>query len=122
MYVQKRVKRKTISLHRYIMNNPDGVVDHINHNTLDNRKENLRVTSNANNLRNGTLRNNNKTGIKGVHFDKSRNKYHASIKVNYKSIYLGRYDSLEEAEKARKNAEMKYWAWKGDDDFDIPRV
>ena len=110
LYVQKRVNGKNIYLHRYIMNNPDGIVDHINHNTLDNRKNNLRITNNANNLRNGTLRTNNKTGINGVYYDRIRNKYLVKIKVNYKTIYLGRYNTLEEAKKVRKKAEIKYWA------------
>lgn len=112
LYVQKRVGKRIIYLHRYIMNFPDGVVDHINHNTLDNRKENLRVVSNADNIRNGTVRINNKTGVNGVYFRKDRNKYIARIKVNYKSINLGSFDTLEEATKVRKNAEIKYWAVK----------
>ena len=122
LYAQKRVNKNKIYLHRYILNNPEGVVDHINHNTLDNRKENLRITTNANNLRNGTLRNNNKTGIIGVYYSKKRKKYVATIKVNYKSIYLGRFNTLEEAKEKRKSAEIKYWAVEGEDAFDIPRV
>lgn len=115
-YVQKRVNGKNIYLHRYIMNCPKGkYVDHINHNTLDNRKENLRITTNANNLRNGEIRVNNKTGVKGVYFDNKRNKYVANIKVNYKGIFLGRFDTLEEAQKIRKEAEIKYWAVNGGD-------
>lgn len=109
LYAQKRVNKKNIYLHRYIMNNPNGIVDHINHNTLDNRKENLRITNNANNLRNGNIRKNNKSGINGVYYDKKRNKYSASIKVNYKNIFLGRFKTLEEAIKIRKQAELKYW-------------
>lgn len=122
LYVQKRVNKKILYLHKYIMNNTDGIIDHINHNTLDNRKCNLRITTNANNLRNGTIRTNNKTGVNGVYYDKSRNKYVASIKVNYKTIHLGRYNTLEEAKKIRKDAEVKYWAVKGSDEYDIPRV
>ena len=109
LYAQKRVNKKNIYLHRYIMNNPNGIVDHINHNTLDNRKENLRITNNSNNLRNGNIRKNNKSGINGVYYDKKRNKYSASIKVNYKNIFLGRFKTLEEAIKIRKQAELKYW-------------
>ena len=115
-YVQKRVNGKNIYLHRYIMNCPKGkYVDHKNHNTLDNRKQNLRITNNADNLRNGEIRINNKTGVKGVYFDNKRNKYVANIKVNYKGIFLGRFDTLEEAQKIRKEAEIKYWAVNGGD-------
>lgn len=115
-YVQKTVNDKHIYLHRYIMNCPkDKYVDHINHNTLDNRKQNLRITNNADNLRNGEIRVNNKTGVKGVYFDNKRNKYVANIKVNYKGIFLGRFDTLEEAAQVRKKAEIKYWAVNGGD-------
>lgn len=115
-YAQKRVNGKNIYLHRYIMNCPkDKYVDHINHNTLDNRKENLRITNNADNLRNGEIRINNKTGVKGVYFDNIRKKYVAKIKVNYKDIFLGRFDSLEKAQKIRREAEIKYWAMNGGD-------
>lgn len=115
-YVQKRVNGKNIYLHRYIMNCPKGkYVDHKNHNTLDNRKQNLRITNNADNLRNGEIRVNNKTGVKGVYFDNKRNKYVANIKVNYKGIFLGRFNTLEEATQVRKKAEIKYWAMNGGD-------
>lgn len=115
-YVQKRVNGKNIYLHRYIMNCPKGkYVDHKNHNTLDNRKQNLRITNNADNLRNGEIRVNNKTGVKGVYFDNKRNKYVANIKVNYKGIFLGRFNTLEEATQVRKEAEIKYWAMNGGD-------
>ena len=116
LYVQKRVNGKNIYLHRFITNCPIGkYVDHINHNTLDNRKENLRITNNADNLRNGTIRNNNTTGTNGVYYDKSRNKYVAHIKVNYKTKFLGRFDTLKDAIKKRKEAELIYWALEGSD-------
>jgi hypothetical protein len=109
-YAQKRINKKIVYLHKFIMKCDNGYVDHINHNTLDNQKSNLRITSNANNLRNGTLRKNNKTGVNGVHYDAIRKKYVARIKVNYKTISLGRYNTIEEATQARKEAEVKYWA------------
>ena len=113
LYAQKRVNGKNIYLHRYIMNAKKGdYIDHINHDTLDNRKDNLRITNNANNLRNGNIRINNTTGINGISYDKTRKKYVARIKVNYKTIFLGRFDTLKEATKIRKNAEIKYWAVK----------
>ncbi|MCA9312763.1 HNH endonuclease [Candidatus Saccharibacteria bacterium] len=98
-------------MHRFITNAPKGmVVDHISGNTLDNRQSNLRVCTNAANIRNGKLRINNSTGVQGVTWDKSRNKWQSRIKVNYKTVHLGRYNSLEEATKARKLAEKKYWS------------
>jgi DNA-binding XRE family transcriptional regulator len=50
----------------------------------------------------------NKSGVKGVSFDKERNKWVAQIKVGGKSINLGRYETLEEAAEARRQAERKY--------------
>ena len=111
-YFQKRLpNRKLIELHRWIMDFPEKgkFVDHINHNTLDNRKENLRVVSNSDNLKNARTRIDNKTGHKGVSFDKTRNKWSVGIKVNYKKIFIGRFDNFEDAIKARKEAEIKYW-------------
>ena len=113
LYAQKRTSDGKIYLHTYITNCPKGYyVDHINHNTLDNRKSNLRIVCNADNLRNGYIRSNNKSGINGVYFDKSRNKYVASIKVNYKKIFLGRFENIEDAIQQRKEAETKYWETK----------
>ena len=109
-YFQHRTKQGIIEMHRFIMNFPKGkYVDHINHNTLDNRKCNLRICNNADNIRNGKIRTNNKSGYNGICFDKSRNKWLAGIKVNYKRIFLGRYVNIEDAIKARKEAEKKYF-------------
>lgn len=57
---------------------------------------------------NQRTRRDNKIGIKGVYYDKTRNKYTAEIKLNGEHIHLGRFSVLEEAIAARKNAEMKY--------------
>lgn len=61
-------KHRTILLHTYLTNSKNKYVDHKNHNTLDNRKDNLRVTNNARNSqhRNGANKNN-KTGVRNVH-------------------------------------------------------
>lgn len=109
-YFQHRTKQGLIEMHRFIMNFPKGkYVDHINHNTLDNRKCNLRICNNADNIRNGKIRTNNKSGHTGVSLNKTKTKWEANIKVNYKSIYLGVYSNIEDAIKARKEAEKKYF-------------
>jgi hypothetical protein len=109
-YPQKRINHKIIEMHRYILNPPkDKYVDHINSDTLDNRRNNLRICSNGANLRNGRIRKNNKSGFSGVTWDKSRNKWQVRIKVNYKTIHLGRFDSFEQAVKIRKEASKVYW-------------
>ena len=52
---------------------------------------------------------NNKSGVKGVRYEPSRKKWRADIRVNYKAILIGRYDTFEEAVKHRKEAEEKYF-------------
>lgn len=97
-------------LHRIILNEDSLYVDHINGNTLDNRKSNLRVCSNADNLKNRvTLPKNNTSGIIGVYFVKSRNKWRAEIQYNNNKINLGSYTNKEDAIKARLEAELKYF-------------
>ncbi len=97
-------------LHRFIMNAPKGkVVDHINGDKLDNRKCNLRICIQADNMKNQKKRKNNKSGYTGVHWYKAKNKWQVYIKINYKRLHLGYYDDLEEAIKVRKEAEKKYF-------------
>lgn len=95
----KREKRyKTICMHRIIMNAPNGrVVDHINHNSLDNQRENLRICTQSQNLGNSRLRSDNKSGIKGVYWSKNRNKWVAQIRINSKSKYLGIFTDINVA-------------------------
>lgn len=97
--------------HRLVMNCPNNLqVDHkvpVSCGVCDNRKSNLRVATNQQNSMNCGLSSNNKSGYKGVHWDKSRNKWIASIKLNYKTIHLGRFDSIEDAINARQKAEIE---------------
>lgn len=89
-----------IPMHRVIMNPPIGMmVDHINHNGLDNRKCNLRICTNAENQHNRKIGSNNTSGYKGVSWNTLANKWEAQVKFNNKKIYLGRFISLEHAVK-----------------------
>lgn len=87
---------------------PDGLLDHINGIRDDNRISNLRLATASENCQNTTVRRGNKTGVKGVHFRADTNKYSASISVDKKTHWLGCFDSLEEAKKARIEAEVKF--------------
>jgi len=102
--------KKAIRLHRFIMGNPTGkVVDHINCNTLDNRRENLRICTSQENSRNVHKYKNNTSGYKGVTYDKSHTKkWLASITVNKKVLNLGRFNTPEEAHNAYCIASKKY--------------
>lgn len=88
---------------------PKGMqVDHINHDRSDNRLSNMRFVTDHENAKNHSINKNNVSGIMGVHFDKSRQKYQAYIKVNYKRIFLGRYDNIEDAIAIRQQAEKDF--------------
>lgn len=102
--------RTTYKLHRVLAGAPDGMeIDHINHNKLDNRMANLRICSHAENGRNLSLSKNNTSGVAGVVWDKSRDRWAATIKFNYKNIHLGRFIDKQKAIKAREKAEIKYF-------------
>ena len=100
-----------IFLHRLVMGLPEKkkVIDHINHNTLDNRKSNLRICTIQQNGFNQSLSNINSSGVKGVNFHKASGKWRAFIKYNRKNIHLGLFENKEEAIEIRKRAEIKYF-------------
>lgn len=87
---------------------PNDQLDHINGITTDNRIENLRDVSNEENGRNRTKPSTNTSGHIGVSYEKTYNKWKAQIRIGPKSINLGRFVCLEDAIKARKQAEIKY--------------
>ena len=101
-------KSTHIRLHRFIMNCPDNmIVDHINHKTYDNRKQNLRIVTSIKNIWNHTPKT--KYGVSGITYKEKRKIYEVCIGVNYKKIYLGLFKTIEEAIQARKNGEIKYY-------------
>lgn len=113
VYIHAKVvgEERIETLHRAIMNAPEGtVVDHIDRDTLNNTKRNLRITTHTVNSRNTVeLSSHNTSGYRGVNWHKSHKKWRACIHVNNKSIHLGYYDNLEDAIFARKQAEVEYW-------------
>ena len=90
-------KKKAVLMHRLIMgvDKEPVVVDHVDHNKLNNRKSNLRICSNAENLRNRVVSKNNKLGAKGIY--KVNNKFRVRIVANKTNYNLGSFESLEEA-------------------------
>lgn len=93
-------KQTMVSMPRVIMKAKVGeVVDHINRNTLDNRKENLRICQISQNLRNRTRQKNNTSGYKGVSIDKKvKDKpYKVNIAIEQKQIFLGNFKTAKEA-------------------------
>ena len=98
--------KHTVYFHRLITGNPDIEVDHINRNTLDNRKANLRIVSNSVNRINQGLPLNNTLGIKGVY--KHKNKYHAELKFYNKRYISPLYNTIEEAAYYRHLLEQHF--------------
>lgn len=87
-------KRKTLKMHRLIMGNPYGKeIDHINHNGLYNRKENLRIVTHRENMINMDRKN--KHGYVGV--KKHRERFMAYCYKNGKATYLGIFKTPKEA-------------------------
>lgn len=92
---------KKKSMHRIVSACPEGMIpDHKNRNGLDNREANLRIATVTQNGQNTRLPQSNTSGYKGVHFNKPRKKWVASLKINGKRRYLGNFSSAEEAGKA----------------------
>ena len=97
-----------LMLHRVILNAPPGVkVDHRNRNTLDNRRENLRLATNKGNCQNRSKMRNNTSGFKGVSWDKD--KWRAVIHTDGKWIRLGRFEDPEIAAHAYDEAAQRFY-------------
>jgi len=102
-------KSKMVQLHRVIMKAKKGqIVDHINRDTLDNRKINLRICNKSQNGMNRPANKNSKSGIKGVSWCVRDNRWtaHISKKIDgkYKQKSLGNFKIKEEAASAYNKA------------------
>jgi len=91
---------------------PEQNLDHINQNKSDNRLKNLRLAGQTLNMHNAK-RAATKSGVVGVVWDSCRKKWTARIKVNYASVFLGRFDNKDDAVKARECAHKKIMALLG---------
>ena len=94
--------KNKLKLHHLILGKPPKgfEIDHINGLRYDNRKQNLRIVTHSQNLMNNKAL--------GVHYNK-KNKWESYIMINYKLIHLGRFKNKQDAIKARKQAEIKYF-------------
>lgn len=109
-YIAGLYNNKIVLIHRFILDTPDDLlVDHRNHNTSDNRKSNLRIATRTQNNINVKLRTDSSSGVTGVNWNKESSQWVVRIGVNKKRIYLGQFDTLEEAIAIRKEAEEKYF-------------
>lgn len=111
-YGQVRINRAIYKEHHLVWlwmtgTLPSKQIDHINHDRRDNRPENLREADNVENHKNRPIQNNNKTGFVGVSIDKHGG-YVSYITLVGKKIHLGRFKTLSEAIRVRKEANSKY--------------
>ena len=92
-YAQRRQDGRTIKMHREILNIPSGLFcDHINHDTLDNRKSNLRICTAAQNAYNRRPGTGGSSCYKGVHWHRVHRKWEAQITYRGWLIHIGYYD------------------------------
>lgn len=87
---------------------PDGDIDHINGNKLDNRIENLRFVDRSQNMSNVGMQKNNKSGFIGVFWASRTRKWQAVVAHKKKNIYIGTFDCPVQAAKAYNEAVLKY--------------
>lgn len=100
---------RSVFIHRIILglngSNKEKQVDHINHDTYDNRKNNLRIVNNSKNQMNTRATKNNTTGCKGVYLEKQTNKYRASITKDKQVYKSKRFVNMQDAIQWRKEIE-----------------
>ena len=95
-------------LHRFIMGEPEQIVDHINGNKLDCRKSNLRLANYSLNGANRPVQRNNKCGLKGVR--KGQNgRWRAGVKYMGVNIYLGEHPTPQEAALEYNHVAKQLW-------------
>ncbi len=96
----------TLNFHRTVTNCPKGLtVDHINRNPFDNRKTNLRICTLKQNGANQSISTRNKSGFKGVHWCKHKNRWRSIIITGGKRYHVGYFsDKIEAAKRYNEKA------------------
>jgi len=108
--VGKRPNRGKVSLHRVLLNAPDGMeVDHRNGDTLDCRRENLRLATHRQNAANRTLTPQSRSGFKGVYWYARDSRWAAQIRVAGTKMFLGYFEFAEDAARIYDDAAREHF-------------
>jgi hypothetical protein len=105
----KNPNNNQIYFHRLVLGNPNEEIDHINRDSTDNRKENLRISYRTQQLANTKLRIDNIQGLKGVYYIARDNKYRAEIQYLNRHIYSPSYNTKAEAAYMRYLLEQFFY-------------
>lgn len=112
MQVGRKGAKQRLRMHRVIMErmlgrmlNPGELVDHVDRDTLNNVRSNLRIASNSQNLSNRGRQANNRSGYKGVH--KKRGRWAAGICHMGRRVHVGHFDTPHEAYVAYRAKELE---------------
>jgi hypothetical protein len=98
-----------IAYKMFYKRDPNGILDHIDGDTTNNKIANLRVASAKQNQGNSKMPRHNTSGLKGVTWSKKSNKWAAQIKQGNKKIWLGVYDDKNDAHQAYMKAAAEYF-------------
>ena len=116
IYARRTISRPGVrvpgseAMHRRILAAPKGIgVDHVNHDTLDNRRANLRLATQAQNVRNSRKRSDNRSGFKGVSWSTKYSKWRAAIVVSGRHLHLGYFHILHEAAARYEEAATEFF-------------